>query len=212
MAWDKFENSDAEVQTQPVSAKQLSDHQLIEATKRGDEAAFAEIVGRYRSPLTNYLFRMLGDYEEAVDLAQETFVRVYFAIERYHTDYAFSTYIYRIATNLAISEIRKKKRRRLLSLTSFFQSEDSGDAQEFHPPDGKSLPDEDLIEIERNRTIEKAIATLPDKYRAPIVLREIQELSYEEIAQILGLGLGTTKSRISRARALLREKLKQYFD
>jgi RNA polymerase sigma-70 factor (ECF subfamily) len=212
MAWDKFENSDTEVHKQPVSAKILSDHQLIEATKTGDEAAFAEIVGRYRSPLTNYLFRMLGDYEEAIDLAQETFVRVYFAIERYHTDYAFSTYIYRIATNLAISEIRRKKRRKLLSLTSFFQTDDSGDSQDFHPPDDKSLPDEDLIETERNRTIEKAIATLPDKYRAPIILREIQELSYEEIAQILGLGLGTTKSRISRARALLREKLKQYFD
>ena len=212
MALDKFENSDAEVRKNPVSAKALSDHQLIEATKKGDEAAFAEIVNRYRNPLTNYLFRMLNDYEEAVDLAQETFVRVYFAIERYHTDYAFSTYIYRIATNLAISEIRKKKRRKLLSLTSFFQTEDSAEAQEFHPPDGKSLPDEDLIETERSRTIEKAIATLPDKYRAPIVLREIQELSYEEIAQILGLGLGTTKSRISRARGLLREKLKQYFD
>lgn len=211
MALDKFENSDAEVREKSVSDKKLSDHQLIEATKCGDEAAFAEIVNRYRNPLTNYLFRMLADYEEAVDLAQETFVRVYFALERYHTDYAFSTYIYRIATNLAISEIRKKKRRKLLSLTSFFQNEDN-ETQEFHPPDEKSLPDEDLIEKERNRTIEKAIATLPDKYRAPIVLREIQELSYEEIAQILGLGLGTTKSRISRARGLLREKLKQYFD
>jgi RNA polymerase sigma-70 factor (ECF subfamily) len=136
---------------------------------------------------------------------------VYFAIERYHTDYAFSTYIYRIATNLAISEIRKKRRRKLLSLTSFFQGEE-GETQEFHPADEKSLPDEDLIETERNKTIEKAIATLPDKYRAPIILREIQELSYEEIAQILELGLGTTKSRISRARALLRDKLKHYFD
>ncbi|HEY8563833.1 MAG TPA: sigma-70 family RNA polymerase sigma factor [Pyrinomonadaceae bacterium] len=211
MALDKFENSDAEVRKKSVSAKELSDHQLIDATKRGDEAAFAEIVSRYRNPLTNYLYRMLGDYEEAVDLAQETFVRVYFALERYHTDYAFSTYIYRIATNLAISEIRKKKRRKLLSLTGFFQTEES-DGQEFNPPDEKTLPDEGLIENERRRTIEKAIATLPDKYRAPIVLREIQELSYEEIAQILGLGLGTTKSRISRARALLRDKLKQYLD
>ncbi|MEP6903517.1 MAG: sigma-70 family RNA polymerase sigma factor, partial [Actinomycetota bacterium] len=204
MALDKFTNSDAEVREKTVSAKSVSDHQLIEATKKGDEAAFAEIVNRYRNPLTNYIYRMLNDYEEAVDLTQETFVRVYFAIERYHTEYAFSTYIYRIATNLAISEIRKKRRRKLLSLTSFFQGEE-GDSQEFHPPDEKSLPDEDLIETERTRTIEKAIATLPDKYRAPIVLREIQELSYEEIARILGLGLGTTKSRISRARALLRE-------
>ncbi|HEY0457710.1 MAG TPA: sigma-70 family RNA polymerase sigma factor [Pyrinomonadaceae bacterium] len=211
MALDKLPERNVEVYEERVSAKNLSDHQLIEATKQGDEAAFAEIVNRYRNPLTNYLFRMLSDYEEAVDLTQETFVRVYFAIERYHTEYAFSTYIYRIATNLAISEIRKKRRRKLLSLTSFFQTDDAN-AQEFHLPDDKSLPDEDLVEAERNRTIEKAIATLPDKYRAPIVLREIQELSYEEIAQILGLGLGTTKSRISRARALLREKLKQYFD
>ena len=105
MALDKFENRDAEVRKKSVSAKRESDHHLIEATKQGDEAAFAEIVNRYRNPLTNYLFRMLNDYEEAVDLAQETFVRVYFAIERYHTDYAFSTYVYRIATNLAISEI-----------------------------------------------------------------------------------------------------------
>ena len=211
MALDKFENLDAEVREKSVSAKRESDHQLIEATKRGDEDAFAEIVNRYRNPLTNYIFRMLNDYEEAVDLTQETFVRVYFAIERYHTEYAFSTYIYRIATNLAISEIRKKRRRKLLSLTSFFQSEE-GEAQEFHPPDTKSLPDEDLVEDERSRTIRKAIAALPDKYRAPIVLREIQELSYEEIAQILGLGLGTTKSRISRARALLRDKLSHYFN
>ena len=80
-----------------------SDHELIEATKNGDESAFTEIVTRYKSPLTNYLYRFLNDYEEAVDLAQETFVRVYFAIDRYHTQFAFSTYIYRIATNLAIS-------------------------------------------------------------------------------------------------------------
>ena len=211
MALDKFSNKRAEVWKFPMSAKPLSDHQLIEATKAGDEAAFAEIVSRYKNPLTNYLFRMLGDYEEAVDLAQETFVRVYFAIERYHTEYAFSTYIYRIATNLAISEMRRKKRRKLLSLTGLFQTEEK-ETQEFHPPDEKSLPDEDLIENERNRVIERAIATLPDKYRAPIILREIEELSYEQIAQILGLGLGTTKSRISRARALLRDKLKQYFD
>ncbi len=212
MALDKFTNSDAEVREKTVSVKAVSDHQLIEATKTGDEAAFAEIVNRYRNPLTNYIFRMLNDYEEAVDLTQETFVRVYFALDRYHTDYAFSTYIYRIATNLAISEIRKKRRRKLLSLTSFFQGGDDSEMQEFNPPDEKSLPDEDLIETERNKTIEKAIATLPDKYRAPIILREIEELSYEEIAQILGLGLGTTKSRISRARGLLRDKLKHYFN
>ena len=210
MALDKFENLGAEVLQFAVPSEKLSDHQLIEATKSGDEAAFGEIMSRYRNPITNYIYRFLNDYEEAVDLAQETFVRVYFAIERYHTEYAFSTYIYRIATNLAISEIRKRKRRKLVSLTGLLQF-DNKEAQDFNPPDEKTLPDENLIESEQNQTIARAIATLPEKYRAPIVLRDIEGRTYEEIAQILQLGLGTTKSRISRARGLLREKLQKYF-
>lgn len=211
MALDNSETNDAEApNTERVSAGKLSDHQLIEATKKGDETAFEEIVSRYRNPLTNFLYRMLNDYEEAVDLAQETFVRVYFAIERYHTDYAFSTYIYRIASNLAISELRRRKRRKLMSLAGFFNYE--GDEVDFHPPDKKPLPDADLLEDEEKNVIAKAIATLPDKYRAPIILRDIEGKSYDEIAEILQLGLGTTKSRISRARGLLKEKLKKYFD
>ncbi len=209
MALDKFEKEGAEVFQKTVSLNDLSDHELIEATKTGDESAFGEIMCRYRSPITNYIYRFLNDYEEAVDLAQETFVRVYFALERYHTEYAFSTYIYRIATNLAISEIRKRKRRKLVSLTGLFQF-DNEEAQDFNPPDEKSLPDEDLIESEQSRTIAKAIATLPEKYRAPIVLRDVEGKSYEEVAAIMELGLGTTKSRISRARKLLREKLENY--
>lgn len=208
MALDKIDSARTGA---AVSEKNLSDHELIEATKRGDEAAFALIVGRYRNPITNYLYRFLNDYEEAVDLAQETFVRVYFAIDRYHTDYAFSTYIYRIATNLAISELRKRKRRTILSLTGLFQT-DADDATEFQPTDEKALPDESFLDDEQGRVIAKAIATLPPKYRVPVVLRDIEGRSYEEIANILQLGLGTTKSRISRARALLKGKLKHYFD
>ena len=199
-----------EMQITSAAVESVSDHALIESTKQGDEAAFAEIVSRYRNPLTNYLFRMLNDYEEAVDLAQETFVRVYFAIERYHTEYAFSTYIYRIATNLAISEIRKRKRRTILSLTGLFQA-DADDNTEFQPADDKALPDKDLIDDEQGRVIARAIATLPPKYRVPVILRDVEGKTYDEIAAILELGLGTTKSRISRARALLKEKLRNYF-
>ncbi len=190
--------------------EKLSDHALIEATKSGDETAFAEIMARYRNPITNYLYRFLNDYEEAVDLAQETFVRVYFAIDRYHTQFAFSTYIYSIATNLAISEIRRRKRRRLLSLTGLFQGEDN-EAVEFQPPDTRPLQDAELLDDERDKTIGRAIAALPEKYRVPIILRDIEGRSYDEVAEVMGLGLGTTKSRISRARALLKEKLQDYF-
>lgn len=210
MALDKIESRQTEVRSHSVPETNQSDHALIEAAKNGDEAAFAVIVGRYRNPITNYLYRFLNDYEEAVDLAQETFVRVYFAIERYHTEYAFSTYIYRIATNLAISEIRKRKRRTILSLTGLFQNE-SDDVTEFQPADKKALPDKTLIDDEQERVIARAIATLPPKYRVPVILRDIEGRSYEEIASILELGLGTTKSRISRARGLLKEKLKSYF-
>ncbi len=211
MALDKFDKEGAEASETFVRVETLSDHELVEATKHGDEAAFAEILRRYRSPITNYLYRFLNDYEEAVDLAQETFVRVYFARERYHTDYAFSTYIYRIATNLAISELRRRKRRRLVSLTGLFRYGDESDARDFEPLDAKSLADDDLIENEQAQTIARAIATLPEKYRAPVVLRDVEGKTYEEVAQILQLGLNTTKSRISRARKLLKEKLKSYF-
>src|SRR5215813_13817435 len=139
MALDRFKPA-AEVSSTDVARNDLSDHDLIEATKQGDESAFAEIVQRYRNPIVNYLYRFLNDYEEAVDLGQETFVRVYFAIDRYHRGFAFSTYIYRIATNLAISELRRRKRRRLMSLTGLFQNDEDGSV-DFQPPDNRNLPD-----------------------------------------------------------------------
>ncbi|MBK9165103.1 MAG: sigma-70 family RNA polymerase sigma factor [Acidobacteria bacterium] len=188
------------------TAGAVSDHELAAAAAAGDEAAFGELMDRYRNQITNFLYRFLNDYEEAVDLAQETFVRVYFAIDRYHAGYAFSTYIYRIASNLAISELRRRKRRRLFSLTGLF-SDDPGDMAEYQPADGRKLQDASFDDDERSAVIGKAIATLPEKYRVPIILRDIEELSYDEISNILEIELGTTKSRINRARGLLREKL-----
>ncbi len=206
MGADKSGETEQKMPEPMAADTRSSDHSLIEAARSGDEAAFAEIIARYKNPITNYLHRFLNDHEEAVDLAQETFIKVYYAMDRYHTGYAFSTYIYRIATNLAISELRRRKRRTLLSLTGLFQAEDN-EAVEFQPPDARYVPDAEFERDEQTRIITSAIAALPTKYRAPIVLREIEGLSYEEIAGVLELGLGTTKSRISRARALLREKL-----
>ena len=201
----------AEVSRSRVAEETQSDHALIEATKRGETDAYEEIVRRYKNAIVNYLYRFLNDYEEAVDLAQETFVRVYFAIDRYHTGYAFSTYIYRIATNLAISELRKRKRRRMLSLTGLFQGE-GDEAVEFQPRDERQLPDAQLVDDERSKTIARAIAALPEKYRVAVVLRDVDGRTYEEIAEIMRLGLGTTKSRINRGRALLKEKLRSYLE
>jgi RNA polymerase sigma-70 factor, ECF subfamily len=189
----------------------LSDHLLLEATREGDEDAFAELVRRYRNQITNYIYRLTHDYDNAVDLAQETFMRVYRAADRYQATYAFSTYIYRIATNLAITELRRRKRHRLISLTSFFQySTKSDDPIEFDPADEKPLQDTDLVERERCSAIARAIYSLPSKYRVPVVLRDVEGRSYEEIAAILQLSEGTVKSRISRARNFLRDKLKSY--
>src|SRR5688500_4724994 len=147
MALDMVEFAAVGGQKASVSEPHSSDHELIAAAKEGDEDAFAEIVSRYKNTITNFLYRFLNDYEEAVDLAQETFVRVYFALDRYHTDFAFSTYIYRIATNLAISEMRTRKRRTMLSLTGLFQT-DVEDATEFQPADERSVSDKDLIDDE----------------------------------------------------------------
>ena len=189
----------------------LSDHSLLEAARTGDEAAFAELVRRYRNQITNYVYRLTNDYESAVDLAQETFMRVFRAADRYQATYAFSTYIYRIATNLAISELRQRKRRRLVSLTGFFQTKDgAGEPTELDPADKRPLQDAALVADERRAAVARAIATLPEKYRAPLVLRDIEERSYEEIGRILEMSEGTVKSRISRARTFLRDKLQDY--
>ncbi|HET9531184.1 MAG TPA: sigma-70 family RNA polymerase sigma factor [Blastocatellia bacterium] len=191
------------------SIEAANDHELLAAIRDGDEAAFQEIVRRYRNPITNFVYRMIDDYERSVELAQETFIRVYTSASRYQANYSFSTYIYRIATNLAISELRKRKRRRFVSLLSPFENE-NGDPVEIDPPDSTPLQDEALIDDERRRAVARAITSLPEKYRAAIVLRDVEGLSYDRIAEVLSLSEGTVKSRINRARNLLKEKLSAY--
>src|SRR5438034_11115084 len=188
----------------------MSDHALLEATRAGDEDAFAELMGRYRNQITSYIYRMTNDYDAAVDLAQETFLRVYRAAGRYQTTHAFSTYIYRIATNLAISELRKRRRRRLVSLTGLVTSTEGEELRDFDAPDEKPLQDISLVDSERKQVVKRAISTLPEKYRAPLVLRDVEGKSYDEIAAILRTSEGTVKSRINRARNFLREKMRNY--
>src|SRR5512138_1149521 len=172
-----------------INVEALSDHELVAAARDGDELAFQEVVRRYRTPITNFVYRMLNDYEMAIDLAQETFVRVFTSIGRYEANYSFSTYIYRIASNLAISEIRKRKRRKVVSLFGIFTGED-GEPVEHDPADDRQLAEDALLEDERKRVVRRAIASLPEKYRTALVLRDIEDHSYEEIAAILDLSEG----------------------
>jgi RNA polymerase sigma-70 factor (ECF subfamily) len=189
-----------------VNVEALSDHELVAAVREGDELAFAEVVRRYRGPITNFVYRMLNDYDTAVDLAQETFVRVYTSVGRYEANYSFSTYIYRIAANLAISELRKRRRRKVVSFFGVFGG-DADEATELDPADERPLAEDELLADERKRAVKRAIASLPEKYRTALVLRDIEGHSYDEIAAILDLSEGTVKSRINRARGLLRDKL-----
>src|SRR5262245_54592277 len=191
------------------SIESASDHEILAAIREGDELAFQELVRRYRNPITNFIYRMLDDYERAVELSQETFLRIYTSASRYEANYSFSTYIYRIATNLAISELRRRKRRRFVSFLSPF-SDDNGEPVEIDPQDEKPLQDQTLIEDERRKAVARAIKSLPEKYRAAIVLRDVEGFSYDRIAETLNLSEGTVKSRINRARNLLRDKLNAY--
>ncbi|MFZ4793300.1 MAG: RNA polymerase sigma factor [Blastocatellia bacterium] len=187
---------------------QIDDHALLAATRAGDETAFQEIVRRYRNQITNYVYRMTSDYDRAVDIAQETFVRVYMNIDRYQATFSFSTYIYRIAHNLAITELRQRKRRRLIPLPTFFSDKDSEELEVELPDQRQIMADDAMITEERRLAVTKAIASLPEKYRAALVLCDLEEKSYEEISEVLGLPTGTVKSRINRARNLLKEKLR----
>jgi RNA polymerase sigma-70 factor (ECF subfamily) len=219
---ERFKNADLEatspaptverlpISVESMSVEEMDDHQLLAATLTGDETAFAELTRRYRNQITNYVYRMLNDYDRAVDLAQETFVRVYMSAERYQATYSFSTYIYRIAHNLAISELRQRKRRRLIPLPTFFSDKDS-EEMEVEIEDRKQvMADDAMIGDERQRAVARAIASLPEKYRAALVLCHLEDKSYEEISEVLGLPVGTVKSRINRARNLLKEKLRDY--
>jgi RNA polymerase sigma-70 factor (ECF subfamily) len=166
------EYGEGSVEQLPVD--QLDDHGLLAATREGDELAFQEIVRRYRNAITNFIYRMLNDYDRAVDLAQETFVRIYMNVERYQATYSFSTYIYRIASNLAISEIRQRKRRRMVPIPTFYSDKQNEEFDVDLPDTRQVTAEQTLIDDERRLAVSRAIASLPEKYRTVVVLRALK--------------------------------------
>ena len=189
-----------------------ADNILVEEFIAGDDAAFTHLVTRYKDPIINYINMMVGNYDTAADLAQETFLRVYQNIGRYNDQYQFSTWIYRIATNLAIDEIRYRKRRGRVFFRNIWENQTDGAAEEreFMLRDSSRNPDEEVLRKESGKVLGDAIRSLPSKYRSAFVMKEVQELSYDEIAEILKTSPGTIKSRMHRARELLQRKLERY--
>jgi RNA polymerase sigma-70 factor, ECF subfamily len=190
----------------------ITDNSLVREFISGNDEAFTRLVTRYKDSLTNYLNSMVGDYDIAVDLSQETFLRVYRNIGRYSNVYQFSTWIYRIATNLAIDEIRYRKRRGRVFYKNIWGNRRSADKElpEFEITDVRRGPREEVLRKESGQIVGDAIRSLPEKYRTAFIMREVQELPYETIAQILKCSPGTIKSRLHRARELLQRKLERY--
>jgi len=189
-----------------------SDNSLVKDFISGDDTAFAQLVTRYKDSLTNYLSMMLGDYDTAVDLSQETFLRVYKNINRYSNLYQFSTWIYRIATNLAIDEIRYRKRRGRVFYRNVWGNRKSSekDGPEFEITDTRRGPRDEILRKESSRILGDAIRSLPEKYRTAFIMKEVEKLPYESIAKVLNCSAGTIKSRLHRARELLQRKLERY--
>lgn len=181
------------------------DLKLIKRCKRGEEEAFQELLARYRNAIYGLCYRMTRSAEDARDLAQEVFIKVFSLLDRYDESFAFSSWIFRIATNHCIDHLRRN-RLRFLSLDGYTSPD--GDEIEIPVPDKGAQPDRVLERREAMEKLEEVIADLPPHYKAIILLRHDQELSYEEIATVLDLPLGTVKARIHRARAMVQQMLK----
>ncbi|MCM3768106.1 RNA polymerase sigma factor SigW [Neobacillus niacini] len=177
----------------------------IKQVIKGDQDAFGEIVEIYKNSVYHLCYRMLGNSHEAEDIAQEAFLRAYVNIKSFNQDLKFSTWLFRIATNLCIDRIRKKKPDYYLDaevagtegLTMYSQI-----------PSDTELPEKELESLELQETVQKEILKLPEKYRSAIVLKYIEDLSLNEISEILDLPLGTVKTRIHRGREALRQQLR----
>lgn len=180
-----------------------SDFDLMLRVRGGDAASFDELLRRYRSPLVKYFYRMVRDHALAEDLAQDAFLRVYKARHRYRPDARFTTWLYRIATNLALNAIRDSKGQRRQDGNG--SAEDGETSFEFVDP--KASVEQQLIETDRGRMIREAIKGLPDNQRAAVILHKYQDVGYRQIAGILKVSESAVKSLLFRAYETLRERL-----
>ena len=180
-----------------------SDEQLMARFQKGDENAYIELVNRYRDRLLNFVYNYIGDFEISEDIVQDTMVKLYQKKHYYREIAKFSTWLYTIAKNLANTEFRKKKQRKITLLSQIGR-----DDKPYDIPADQPDTDQEIQSDIANRIIRKAIDELPEKFKTVILLRDIQELPYEEISSIIEVPIGTVKSRINRARLQLQVELK----
>jgi RNA polymerase sigma-70 factor (ECF subfamily) len=187
---------------------ELSDEDVMERCAMGSEAAFRALVSRYRTRIMNLVCRFINDRDRAEEISQEVFLRVFRNRERYRKSGKFSTWIFTIAVNLTKNEIRSRVRHRGTFSLDAMEEESGGQGVTF--PDSKPLPDEDLNAHEIGTKVAEALRKIPARYREAVMLRDVEGLSYEEVGQILRIPGGTVRSRINRARLMLKERLKPY--
>ncbi|RIX46022.1 RNA polymerase sigma factor SigW [Paenibacillus nanensis] len=182
----------------------VMENRLARLALKGDQQAFAELVDLYQDKLYHMAYRMLSNRQEAEDVVQDTFLRVYKNLDRFDETLKFSTWIYRIATNLCIDRLRKRKQ--TYSLDAESQDYEGLDGYSMIPSDDRT-PESELILSDTQRIIHQAMETLPPKYKSVMMLRYIQDLSLQEVGDILGMPVTTIKTRVHRGREFLRKKL-----
>jgi len=188
----------------PVFAQNFAsatDSDLVATAITGQEGSFEELVRRYQRPISAYVYRMVGNYESALDLTQEIFIKVYASLRKYRSEFKFSTWFYKIAHNAAVDHLRRSSTREQSLITG-------SESDQFELPiESRRLsPEQESERKERRIEIESVVRALPANYRELIILRHSQDLTYEEIVEVTGLPLGTVKNRLFRAREMMRQQ------
>jgi RNA polymerase sigma-70 factor (ECF subfamily) len=187
----------------------LTDYSLVERCRDNDDAAFSEVVTRYKAKIYNYIYRMTGSSEDAEDLTQEVFIRMYTSIDSFRGQSSLNTWLFRIAGNLCIDRFRRTKNR----TPAYSLDEPIGDGEHVHEVADSTYEPHRLLEnVEMAEQIQFALAKLPEKLRATLLLHDIEGMPYEEIAQVVGCPLGTVKSRLFNARMQLRQQIAGYLN
>ena len=187
--------------------------ELVQRAKQGDEESFAALVEQNQGRIYNLALRMTGNPDDALELSQEAFLNAWKGLGKFQGDSSFATWLYRLTSNVCIDFLRREKRRSALSMT--ISLDDEEEARQAELPDERFSPHVEAERRERQETLRAGLATLSAEHRRVLILRELEGLSYGEIAQVLGLEEGTVKSRIARARLALRNYLKKqgnFFD